>query len=38
MLFALRQLWLSGQIAAGSKVVAVHTGGLQGLRGYTQVP
>jgi 1-aminocyclopropane-1-carboxylate deaminase/D-cysteine desulfhydrase-like pyridoxal-dependent ACC family enzyme len=37
MLFALRQLWLSGQIA-GSKVVAVHTGGLQGLRGYTQVP
>lgn len=38
MLFALRQLWLSGQIAREAKVVAVHTGGLQGLRGYTQVP
>lgn len=38
MLFALRQLWLSGQIAPESKVVAVHTGGLQGLRGYAKTP
>jgi 1-aminocyclopropane-1-carboxylate deaminase len=38
MLFALRQLWLSGHIAPESKVVAVHTGGLQGLRGYGKTP
>jgi 1-aminocyclopropane-1-carboxylate deaminase/D-cysteine desulfhydrase-like pyridoxal-dependent ACC family enzyme len=37
MLFALRQLWLSGQIARKA-VVAVHTGGLQGLRGYGKTP
>jgi 1-aminocyclopropane-1-carboxylate deaminase len=33
MLYALRQRWLAGEFPASSKIIAVHTGGLQGLRG-----
>jgi 1-aminocyclopropane-1-carboxylate deaminase len=34
MLFALAELCRSGKFVKGESVVAVHTGGLQGLRGY----
>lgn len=34
MMFALRQLWHDGYLAQNARVVAVHTGGLQGARGY----
>lgn len=37
MLFALRQLWHDGYLAKNVRVVAVHTGGLQGARGFTQM-
>ena len=33
MLFALRQLWLADAFPASAKIMAIHTGGLQGLRG-----
>jgi len=34
MLFALADLCRSGKLVKGERVVAIHTGGLQGLRGY----
>ncbi|MFZ6777174.1 1-aminocyclopropane-1-carboxylate deaminase/D-cysteine desulfhydrase [Undibacterium sp. Ji83W] len=34
MMFALRQLWHDGHLARNARVIAVHTGGLQGARGY----
>ncbi|MFZ6801737.1 1-aminocyclopropane-1-carboxylate deaminase/D-cysteine desulfhydrase [Undibacterium sp. Di24W] len=34
MLFALAELCRSGKFVKGERVVAIHTGGLQGLRGY----
>lgn len=34
MMFALRQLWHDGYLARNARVVAVHTGGLQGARGF----
>jgi 1-aminocyclopropane-1-carboxylate deaminase len=36
MFYALHQLALSGKFTAGERVVAVHTGGLQGARGFAQ--
>lgn len=35
MFFALHQLCLAGEFKPGEKVVAIHTGGLQGNRGFT---
>ncbi|MFZ6871724.1 1-aminocyclopropane-1-carboxylate deaminase/D-cysteine desulfhydrase [Undibacterium sp. Di27W] len=34
MLFALRQLWHDGCLAQNARVIAIHTGGLQGARGF----
>ncbi|MFZ6731390.1 1-aminocyclopropane-1-carboxylate deaminase/D-cysteine desulfhydrase [Undibacterium sp. Ji42W] len=34
MMFALRELWHHGYLAKNASVVAVHTGGLQGARGF----
>lgn len=34
MLFALHKLWQEGYLAKTAKVIAVHTGGLQGARGF----
>jgi 1-aminocyclopropane-1-carboxylate deaminase len=34
MLFAIQQLQRSGQWEADTPVLAIHTGGLQGRRGY----
>ncbi|MDE2427776.1 MAG: pyridoxal-phosphate dependent enzyme [Burkholderiales bacterium] len=36
MLFALSQLWFAGAIPRQARVVAIHTGGLQGARGFTK--
>ena len=36
MLFALRQLWHDGYLAKNARVLAIHTGGLQGARGFVQ--
>lgn len=36
MLFALRQLWHHGHLARNSRVIAIHTGGLQGARGFAR--
>lgn len=38
MLFALRQLWHDGCLAADARVLAIHTGGLQGRRGFASIP
>ncbi|MBC3916665.1 pyridoxal-phosphate dependent enzyme [Undibacterium sp. CY18W] len=38
MLFALRQLWHDGYLAADASVLAIHTGGLQGRRGFAPMP
>ncbi|MFZ6767975.1 1-aminocyclopropane-1-carboxylate deaminase/D-cysteine desulfhydrase [Undibacterium sp. Di26W] len=37
MLFALRQLWHDGCLAADASVLAIHTGGLQGRRGFADM-
>ncbi|WP_255456512.1 1-aminocyclopropane-1-carboxylate deaminase/D-cysteine desulfhydrase [Undibacterium sp. YM2] len=36
MMYALRQLWHDGYLAQNARVVAVHTGGLQGARGFAR--
>ncbi|MFZ6654872.1 1-aminocyclopropane-1-carboxylate deaminase/D-cysteine desulfhydrase [Undibacterium sp. TJN19] len=36
MLFALRQLWHDGYLASNASVLAIHTGGLQGARGFAR--
>ncbi|MFZ6771695.1 1-aminocyclopropane-1-carboxylate deaminase/D-cysteine desulfhydrase [Undibacterium sp. SXout7W] len=38
MLFAVRQLWLDGFFHPQERVVAIHTGGLQGARGFAPLP
>jgi 1-aminocyclopropane-1-carboxylate deaminase len=35
MFFALHQLCLAGEFKQGEKIVAIHTGGLQGNRGFS---
>jgi len=37
MLFALRQLWHHGRLAQHARVIAIHTGGLQGARGFASM-
>lgn len=38
MLLAFDQMVLSGQIPSGSRVVLIHTGGIQGNRGFRNLP
>lgn len=38
MLFAVRQLWLDGFFHPQERVVVIHTGGLQGARGFAPLP
>jgi 1-aminocyclopropane-1-carboxylate deaminase len=37
MLFALRQLWHHAYLAPDARVIAIHTGGLQGARGFVSI-